>query len=55
MTVKQIEAKKSRESIVYDTAIAIRNMLEQARKAYGDDWADNDVETTILEMVGDPS
>ena len=52
MTVKQIEAKMEQEQIVYETAMKIRTLLDEARKAYGSaEWGENDCESRALELV----
>lgn len=52
MTTKQIEARHMQENIVYETAKKIRELLDEARKAYGaSEWDDNDREASVLELV----
>lgn len=52
MTYAQIEAKMVKEVLVYETAKKIRQLLDEARKQYGEsEWDDNDCEGTVLELV----
>lgn len=52
MTSKQIEAKMAKEVLVYETAKKIRELLDEARKAYGpNDWDEADRESQVLELV----
>jgi hypothetical protein len=52
MTVKQIETKMKQEQIVYETAMKIRTLLDEARKAYGStEWDENDCENRAMELV----
>lgn len=52
MTSEQIEAKMAQEMIIYETAKKIRDLLDEARIAYGaSDWDDNDKESHVLELV----
>ena len=54
MSPAAIKAKGDREALVYDTARQIRELLDGARDKYGaDDWAENDVESTVLELVSE--
>ncbi len=56
MTVKQIEAKMKQEQIVFETAMKIRALLDEARKAYGPtEWDENDCESRALELVTEES
>lgn len=52
MTVKQIEEKQALESIVFDTAKKIRQLLDEAKKQYGAaEWDEADRESAVLELV----
>ncbi len=52
MTTKQIEAKQMKANIVYDTAKAIRTLLDEAREAYGSEaWDDDCKQDEVLELV----
>lgn len=52
MTSQKIEAAKNRAALPYETAKAIRELLDAARKQYGPtDWDSDDVEQTIIELV----
>ncbi len=52
MTSKQIEAKMAQEMLVFETAKKIRDLLDEARNAYGtSEWDDNDKEAQVLELV----
>lgn len=52
MTVKQIEAKQMQANIVFDTAKAIRKLLDDAREAYGAEaWDDDSKQDEVLELV----
>jgi hypothetical protein len=52
MTTKQIEAAKARAATKFDVATQIRELLDNARKAYGATaWDDEDLESEILELV----
>lgn len=59
MTIEQIDRRRARDTVAHDTARAIREILDAAAKRYNDlagdkgAWADNDVETTILDMVSE--
>ncbi len=61
MTTKQLEAQKAnaiaKATIKHDTALAIRKLLDEARKLYGAEaWDDGDVEAEVVELVtGDAS
>lgn len=52
MTQNQIERRMQQEMVPYQLAKQIRELLDQAKKAYGaQDWADSEVETKIAELV----
>ncbi|MEI9936689.1 MAG: hypothetical protein WDO69_05645 [Pseudomonadota bacterium] len=52
MTVKQIEAKQMQTNIVFDTAKAIRKLLDEARTAYGAEaWDDDAKQDEVIELV----
>jgi hypothetical protein len=55
MTSKQISdrmnAATRKVTIKFETAQRIRELLDTARKDYGSDWDDDDVEGSILELV----
>lgn len=54
MTVNEIEKAQKREDIKFETATAIRSLLDSARGKYGTErWDDNDTEGEILKMVTD--
>ncbi len=55
---KVLDKALTREKIKHETAIAIRDLLEAARKKYGAEaWDDDSVEQAVLELVTeeDPS
>lgn len=44
--------KQKRSNIKFETAKKIRELLDQARKEYGDiDWEDDGVEGEIIDMI----
>lgn len=53
MTIKEIQKMQDREAIKFETAKAIRMLLDERAKAYkalgGDEWSE--VESQIIEMV----
>ena len=52
MTVKQIEAKQMQSNIVFDTAKAVRKLLDEARAAYGAEaWDDDAKQDEVIELV----
>ena len=51
LSIKTIHSRKSLDAIKYDTAIRIREILDAARKEYGDDWDNDEAESYILELV----
>ena len=54
MTLKKIESLQTRESIQFETAIAIRQLLADAKARYDaleGDWDNDDVETRVIELV----
>ena len=52
VTVVQIEAKQAMANIVFDTAKAIRKLLDDARAAYGAEaWDDDCKQDEVLELV----
>jgi hypothetical protein len=52
MTTKQIEAKQMKETLVFETAKKIRELLDAARKEYGaSEWDDNGKEQETLDLV----
>jgi hypothetical protein len=51
MTISQIEVRKNQETVKHDTAQKIRALLDEAKKAYGKTWEDDDAENSILELV----
>ncbi|MEI9951850.1 MAG: hypothetical protein WDO74_23425 [Pseudomonadota bacterium] len=52
MTVAQIEAKQMQANIVFDTAKAIRRLLDDARAAYGAEaWDDDSKQDEVIELV----
>jgi hypothetical protein len=59
MTTKQIEASMhagiTRVTIVHETALAIRTLLDKAEKEYNkdgkQDYTDDDVANTIIELA----
>jgi hypothetical protein len=44
-----METKKL--NLKFETAKKIRELLDEAKKAYGSDWEDDDMESSILELV----
>jgi hypothetical protein len=58
MTTKQLETAKAealaKVDLVHGTALKIRALLDEARKAYGaTGWDDDDCESKVLELVTD--
>lgn len=54
MSPAAIKAKGDREALVFDTARQIRELLDSARDKYGAEaWNENDVESTVLELVSE--
>lgn len=56
MTAKQLETKKAealaKVELVHGTALKIRALLDEARKAYGPTtWDDDDCESQVIELV----
>lgn len=52
MTVAQIEAKQMQAKVVYETAKAIRKLLDDAREAFGAKaWDDDCKQDEVLELV----
>ncbi len=52
MTVAQIEAKQMQANIVFDTAKAIRRLLDDARAEYGAEaWDDDSKQDEVIELV----
>lgn len=40
-----------KSNIKYEAAKKIRQIIEDAKKEYGEGWTDDDVETQIIELV----
>lgn len=54
MTTKQIEAEKVKAMSKFEVASKIRQLLDDARKAYGPtEWDDAGLEEEILTLVTD--
>ncbi len=52
MTTEQIDAVLARESIKYEAAKAIREVLDKARAKFGAEaWDDNSVQDDVLNLV----
>lgn len=52
MTPAQIESRKAKEVIVFDTARDIRQLLNGAREAYGADaWDADSLDDRVIELV----
>ncbi len=52
MTTKEIEARKQKVLVKFEIAKQIRDILDQAEKAYGKDaWTEDDMETEISQLV----
>ncbi len=52
MKIKTIMAKQAQQNVKFDTARAIRALLDEARKVYGaEDWDGDDVEAQISDLV----
>ena len=51
MTEKQIAARQAKENTPYELAKAIRKMLDEAKREYGSDWNDDEVEVQVCELV----
>jgi hypothetical protein len=46
--------KQARENVKFELAKQIRTILDEARKAYGgEDWDDECVEESVLELVSE--
>lgn len=55
MTTEQIAEKHRKETIRFVTARKLRELLDVAAGEYGADWAEDDAETSILELVTEES
>jgi hypothetical protein len=56
MTTEQIHAKSVQAAIPFTVAARIRELLDQARDAYGhDDWDGDDCESRVLDLVTEDS
>lgn len=52
MTIGQIEAKQAMANVIFDTAKAIRKLLDDAREAFGAEaWDDDCKQDEVLELV----
>ena len=52
MSVMEIKAKQTKQTMKYELAAQIRTMLDEARKNYGpQDWDDDDLESEISDMI----
>lgn len=51
MKTKAIVEKQARENVKFELAKQIRTLLDEARKSYGSDWDEHDVETEICDLV----
>lgn len=52
MTTDQIEAKKAKEMLIFETAKKVRRVLDEARQQYGESaWDGDDKEEEVLELV----
>jgi hypothetical protein len=52
--VKTIMAIQAREALKYETAIKMRQLLDDAAKAFGAAWEEQAVEEEISELVFGP-
>lgn len=54
MTIAQITKAQERSNTKFNVAKAVRQLLDEARKAYGPQaWDDEDLEAQIIELVTD--
>lgn len=53
MTVEEIEADGIKKQVIYKAASALRKLLDEAEKEYGEDWDTDDAETEIINLVTD--
>lgn len=51
MTTKEIAVKQTKANVKYEAAKKIRQLLDEAKKEYGADWDDDDIESQIIELV----
>ncbi len=51
MTTTNISKAQEKANVKYDAAKKIRALLDEAKKAYGPGWDDDDVEGGIIELV----
>ncbi len=52
MTIGQIEARQAMANVVFDTAKKIRELLDEAREAYGAEaWDDDAKQDEVIELV----
>ncbi len=49
MTVKGLEKAKARETLKYEVAKAIRQLLDQGAKQYGEGWDEDEVLALVTE------
>lgn len=55
MNSEQINEKGRKNAIIFATARKLREFLDVAAGEYGGDWADDDAEASILELVTEES
>lgn len=51
MKVKTIMQKAARDNVKFELAAKMREMLDAAKKQYGEEWDDDSVEEQIAELV----
>jgi len=52
MTIKGINQKQAQQSVKFEVAKRIRELLDVARKEYGaDEWDGDEVENEVVELV----
>jgi len=53
MTTTAITKAQEKANLKYETAKKIRQLLDEAKKAYGPGWEDDDQESKIMDLVTD--
>lgn len=51
MTIKEIQVAQDKNNIQFETAKKIRQLLDDAKKSYGSEWLDDDIENKIIELA----
>ncbi|MEO7895888.1 MAG: hypothetical protein ABIR65_01195 [Pseudolysinimonas sp.] len=51
MTTTNISKAQEKANVPFEVAKKIRQLLDEAKKAYGSGWDDADVEGKIMELV----